>query len=36
MKEAWRRVADCHQALAIAFDHLRKVIEESGEPPVQL
>jgi hypothetical protein len=36
MKQAWKRVADCHQDLAIALEHLATVITETGEPPVKL
>ena len=36
MIRAWKRVAECHQDLAIAFDRLATVIEETGEPSVKL
>lgn len=36
MIEAWKRVAERHQDLAMAFEHLATVIAETGEPPVKL
>jgi len=36
MIQAWSRVAECYQDLAIALEHLATVITETGEPPVKL